>query len=81
MPIKTVTLTVPDPDQPLSELTKEEMLAAFKDQAAVVSRLDTHRRKLHARLEAQDQRTKARSMLDRLSAQEQEALKIELGLK
>lgn len=81
MTIKTVTLALPDPDQPLSELTRDEKADAFKQLAAVVSRLDTRRRALYRLLAAADQRAKARQILDRLTPEVQEALKVELELK
>ena len=80
MAIKTVTLTVPDPDQPLSELTPAEKLQAFQDLGDVVGRLDTRRRALHIVLTAAAQRNKAKQLIEQLSPELRQAMKTELGL-
>lgn len=79
MPIVTVNITVPDPDQPLTELTRAETQQAFQDLGAVVSRLDTRRRALFKRLQAADQRAAARRILTNMSPEEIQALRAELG--
>jgi hypothetical protein len=78
MPITTVTITVPNPEQPLTELTRAEAQQAFLDLAAVVSRLETRRRALFRRLQAAEQRAAARRILTNLSPEEIQALRAEL---
>lgn len=80
MPIRTVTLTVPDPDQPMSELTRDEKQQAFVTLGGVVSRLDTRRRALHQLLRAVDQRADARRILSNLTEAQRQALRAELEL-
>lgn len=80
MAIRTVTLTVPDPDQPLSELTAAEKLQTFQELATVAALLDTRRRALHIVLTAAAQRDKAKQIIDQLSPELRQAMKTELGL-
>lgn len=78
MAITTTVITVPDPNQPMSELTRAEVQQCFQDLAAVVARLDTRRRLLFRRLQAAEQRAAARRMLNDLSPEEIQALRAEL---
>lgn len=78
MPIATVTITVPDPDQPMTQLTRAEAQQAFQELAVVVSRLDTRRRALFRRMQAAEQRVAARRILSNLSPEEIQALRAEL---
>jgi hypothetical protein len=81
MAIRTVTYTVPDPEQPLEELTRDEKQQTFKELGDLVSRLDTRRRLLFRILAAVDRRKEARLILDRTSPEVHDALRVELGLK
>lgn len=80
MTIKTVTVTLPDWNQALSELTKEEKLSVFKDFGLWVSRLDTSRRRLHQALQAVEQRNEAQRILGGLTPAQRQALRVELEL-